>query len=231
MKRFWSSATVVSAGGLFAIELDGKPMRLPGGPLLRLRQPALADAIAAEWGAAPAAMTAEDVPLTRLAGTAQERIVPDPGPTIAAIATYGETDLLCYRAGESAALALRQHHAWQPWLDWAAAAYGARLSWTTGIMPITQDAGAIAALRGAVGALDPFLLAGLGVLVPALGSLVLGLAVAAGRLEAAEAHRLSVLDELFEEALWGVDAEAEKRRAWVARDIADAARFIVLAGS
>ena len=39
-----------------------------------------------------------DVPLTRLAGTAQERIAPDPEPVVLDIARYGETDLLCYRA-------------------------------------------------------------------------------------------------------------------------------------
>jgi len=231
MKRFWSSASVVSDGGLLAVELDGKPMRLPGGPLLRLRQPALAEAIAEEWRQAPATMTPEHVPLTRLAGTAQERIVPNPAATAAAIAAYGETDLLCYRADQPEALVVREHHAWHPWLDWAEAKYGARLIWTTGIMPVTQDSGAIAALRDAVVTLDPFLLAGLGVLVPALGSLVLGLAVTTGSLSAPDAHRLSILDELFEEELWGVDTEAEKRRAHLARDIADAARFMVLAAS
>ncbi len=229
VKRFWSSASVVFESGRFAIELDGKPMRLPGGPLLRLRQPALAEAIAEEWRQAPADMAPEHVPLTRLAGTAQERIVPNPGPTAAALAAYGETDLLCYRAGEPEALVVRQHHAWQPWLDWAAAEFGARLTWTTGIMPVTQDLAATTALGDAVAALDPFLLAGMGVLVPALGSLVLGLAVAAGRLAAPDAHRLSILDELFEEELWGMDTQAQARRANVARDIADAARFMALA--
>ena len=43
-------------------------------------------------------MSFKDTPLTRLAGTALERIAPDPAPTVDAIARYGETDLLCYRA-------------------------------------------------------------------------------------------------------------------------------------
>ncbi len=204
-------------------------MRLPGGPELRLRQFRLAEAIAGEWQAVGAAFSAEDVPLTRLAGTAQERIVPDPGPTAMALAAYGESDLLCYRAEGPEALVVRQHHAWQPWLDWAAGMYGARLVVTRGVMPVRQDAAAVAALREAMLALDPFVLAGLGVLVPAFGSCVLGLAVAAGRLAADEALRLSILDELFEEEAWGVDGEAASRRAAVARDVAEAARFMALA--
>ena len=43
-------------------------------------------------------MSFADTPLTRLAGTAQQRIAPDPAPTIDAIARYAESDLLCYRA-------------------------------------------------------------------------------------------------------------------------------------
>jgi chaperone required for assembly of F1-ATPase len=220
---------VVCDAGWYSVRLDGRPMRLPGGPELRLRQLALAVAIAAEWQAAGREFSAEDVPLTRLAGTAQERIVPDPAPTALALAAYAESDVLCYRAERPEALVVQQHHGWQPWLDWAAAAYGARLVVTRGVMPVRQDAAAVAALRDAMLGLDAFVLAGLGVLVPAFGSCVLGLAVAAGRLSAAEALRLSMLDELFEEAAWGVDADAAARRAAVARDVSEAARFMALA--
>jgi chaperone required for assembly of F1-ATPase len=229
MKRFWKSAGVIDDAGWYVVRLDGRPMRLPGGPALRLRQRALAEAVAAEWQAVGADFSAEAVPLTRLAGTAQERIVPDPRPTALALAAYAESDLLCYRAEAPEALVVRQHHAWQPWLDWAARAYGARLVVTRGVMPVRQDEAAVAALREAMLGLDPFVLAGLGVLVPAFGSCVLGLAVAAGALAAAEALRLSSLDELFEEAAWGVDAEAAARRVMVARDVAEAARFVALA--
>ena len=106
MKRFWDNATLVHENGFYAIRLDGRPMRLPGGPLLSLESRALAQAIAAEWQAAGSAkngtLSAEDVPLTRIAGTAQERIAPDPAPTIAALASYAGHDLLCYRAEDPA---------------------------------------------------------------------------------------------------------------------------------
>jgi chaperone required for assembly of F1-ATPase len=228
VKRFWKTAAVIEHDGVFAIELDGRPMRLPGGPSLRLSQRALADAVADEWQAAPDSFSAEDVPLTGLAGTAQARIAPDPGPTADALAAYGATDLLCYRAEAPDALVAREHEAWQPWLDWAAETYGARLRPTHGIMPVTQDPAALAALSAVVHGLGAFTLAGLGILVPAFGSLVLGLAVAAGRLDAAEALGLSILDEMFEEQLWGIDADAQARRAHVARDVGHAARFMAL---
>ncbi len=232
MKRFWDEARVEAEGDAFAVRLDGRPVRLPGGGALAVPPRALAEALAAEWQAAGGAkggeMRWDDVPLTRLAGTALERIAPHPAPTVAAIAAYGGTDLLCYRAGEPE-LAARQAEAWDPWLGWADAALGARLGVTAGIIHVAQPSAALRALEAAVEAERPLVLAGLGVLVPALGSLVLGLAVVRGALAADAAHRLSILDELHQEERWGLDWEAEERRARVGADIAAAARLAALA--
>ena len=232
VKRFWDRATAEPVDGGYAILLDGRPMHLPGGATLRLPHQPLADAIATEWqhagGGKGAEMSFADTPLTRLAGTAQHRIAADPEPTADAIARYGETDLLCYRAEAPAALVRRQEAAWQPWLDWLERRHGAKLRVTSGIMAIRQHRAAIATLRAAVGALDPWALAALGVAVPALGSLVLGLALAEQRLDPAAAHALGALDELFQAEQWGEDAQAAARRQAVADDVALAARLIAL---
>lgn len=233
MRRFWDDASIAPAGSGFAILLDGKPMHLPGGATLQIAAEALARAVAAEWQEAGSAkggeMSFADTPLTRLAGTAQERVAPEPGPIVDALARYAETDLLCYRADNPPALVHRQAREWQPWLDWAALTYDAPLKVTSAVVRVPQDPQALRALRRAVAALDADTLAGLGVAVPAMGSLVLGLALADGRLDATTAHRLASLDELFQAELWGVDAEAEARRRAIAADIAVAARFMELA--
>lgn len=234
MKRFWDKAEVADSEGRFAVLLDGRPVRLPGGTPVRVDSRGLADAIAAEWDAAGGAKGGEfrpdDIPLTRLVGTAQERIAPDPAATVAALAKYAETDLLCYRADDRR-LAERQAAAWDPVLDWAALALDAPLRVTEGVMPVAQAPQSLSALSRALAAHPPVALAALGVAIPALGSLVLGLALAEGRLAPEEAHRLAILDELFQEELWGLDAEAEARRIRVAADIALSARLIALARS
>jgi len=233
MKRFWRTATILEQSGAYSILLDARPMRLPGGPVLEIAHRGLAEAIAAEWQAAGGDIGGDmdyaQVPLTRLAGTAQIRIAPDPAPTIAALAAYAKTDLLCYRAEQPQSLVQREHLAWQPWLDWAAATHGAPLRATHGTMPVDQPPAALEALHEAVAALDAFQLAGLAILVPVLGSLVLGLAVQAGRLDADAAFALSVLDELAQEEFWGTGPDNAKRRATNLRDTLDAARFIAIA--
>jgi len=233
VKRFWDHASIAPAETGFAILLDGKPMHLPGGATLSVAAEPLAQAIAAEWQAAGGEkggeMSFADTPLTRLAGTAQERVAPDPAPIVDALARYGETDLLCYRADGPPELVHRQAREWQPWLDWAALTYDAPLKVTTGVVRVTQDPQALRALRRAVAAMDVDILAGLGVAVPAMGSLVLGLALAERRLDAATAHALASLDELFQAGLWGIDEEADRRRRAIGADIAAAARFMELA--
>ena len=232
MKRFWTTATAVAAETGYMIHLDGKPMRLPSAAPLVVRARPLALAIADEWQAAGGSKEGEmsfvDTPLTRLAGTAIERIAPDPSPTIDAVARYGETDLLCYRAEAPQALVQRQHRQWQPWLDWAALTYDAPLRVTSGVGYVKQHHDTVAALRRAVAALDADALAALGIAVPALGSLVLGLALAAGELDAEAAFTLGALDELFQAEQWGEDYEAVDRRASMAADIRLAARYIAL---
>ena len=232
MKRFWETASVGPAPDGFAILLDRRPMHLPGGGVLYIRSACLAEAIADEWQAAGGApggeMSFADTPLTRLAGTAQQRVAADPKPTVDAIARYGENDLLCYRASAPPALVQRQAREWQPWLDWAALTYDAPLRVAGGVAPIRQHPDAVAALRRAVAGLQPEVLAALGIAVPALGSLVLGLALAEGRLDAAAAHALGALDELFQAEQWGEDSEAAARRAAIAADVALAGRFIAL---
>ena len=90
MKRFWDNATVEWTENGHTIRLDGKPMRLPSGAVLLVGPPRLARAIAEEWqtagGEKGGEMSFKDTPLTRLAGTALERIAPDPSVTIDAIA-------------------------------------------------------------------------------------------------------------------------------------------------
>jgi chaperone required for assembly of F1-ATPase len=232
LRRFWDTVGVEPGETGYAILLDGKPMHLPGGAVLRVDAEALASAIAEEWQAAGGAngseMSFADTPLTRLAGTAQQHIAPDPAPTVDAIARYAETDLLCYRAEGPETLVARQTREWQPWLDWAAMTYNAPLRVGTGIRFVKQHRGSVAALRSAVAELDVAALTALGIAVPALGSLVLGLALAERQLDAESAHALGALDELFQVEAWGEDAEAAARRASIAADIALAERFLQL---
>ncbi len=232
MKRFWDQAEAVQDENGWSVALDAKPVRIPAGGRLLLPTQALALGVAAEWqiagGGKGGEMSYADLPLTRLAGTAQERIAPDPGPVVLELARYGQSDLLCYRAEQPQSLVQRQADQWQPWLDWAARTHGAELRVTSGIVHVKQAESALSRLATAVALKDAHQLAAMGILVPSFGSLVLGLAVAEGALSATEAHEIATLDERHQAEFWGWDHEAETRMARVAEDIAAAGRFLDL---
>ena len=238
MKRFWNHAATAPVGDRWQVTLDGKPMRLPsgagrgGGAPLLLASRALADAVADEWqqagGAKGGEMSFADTPLTRLAGTAQQRVAPQAQAVAEELARYGESDLLCYRADGPDALVQRQADLWQPWLNWAEQRFGVRLVVTTGIMHVAQNPAALARLAAAVAALPVPALAALGLAVPNTGSLVLGLALAHGALDATTMIAAAQVDEQFQAELWGMEQEAEERRQHLADEITLAARFLFL---
>ena len=208
MKRFWREARVEETPGGYAVRLDARPLRTPAKAPLVLPKRPLAEAIAAEWDAQGEEVRPDALPLTRSANSAIDRVMPQHDEVAAGIAAYGETDLLCYRAPHPESLARRQAELWDPLLDWAAEAFGARLRTGTGVMHVMQPARATDALREAVRAHDAWAITALHELVTLSGSLVLGLAVSHRRLDAAEAWRLSRVDEDWQIAEWGEDAEA-----------------------
>ena len=143
-------------------------------------------------------------------------------------ANYAGTDLLCYRAVRPPALAARQQAVWQPLVDWAVLRYDAPLSVTTGVIPTSQAANSLRAFAAAVAALANFMLTALHLTTAACGSLVLGLALLEGRIDAEEAFTASQLDESFQIEAWGEDSEQTERRRALTADISTAARFISL---
>lgn len=230
-KRFWQTVTVDRSPGGYSLALDGKPLRLPSGAPLLLTHDALAQAVAQEWQVVPENYDQKHLGLTGLAGAAQERIRPNPGIVAATLALYAEHDLLCYHAASPAALVAAQHAAWQPWLEWAAIHYGARFRTTSELKYLEQDAAALSAIHAALIRCGPEILAALALAIPALGSCILGLALAARAASPGVLFGASVTDELFQEQRWGTDDEACARRLRLKEEIALAARFMELCGA
>ena len=225
MKRFYKAATVGEGN---AILLDGRPVRTPGRAPLALPTASLADAIADEWNAQGETIDPRSMPLTGLANAAIDRIGPARDAFAEGLAAYGESDLLCYRAEGPAPLVARQAELWDPVLRWAQDRYDIAFAVTAGIVHRPQPPETVARLAAAVGARDPFELAGLSPLVTVSGSLVIALALAEGALALDAAWGAAALDELWQTEQWGEDAEAAKALAGRRADFAAAARFLSL---
>ncbi len=228
MKRFYKKVAVAREGEVFAVTLDGKQMRTRARAPFFLPSEAVAYAIAVEWENQESTIEPQSMPITRLAGTAIDRVAPARPRVIDELTAYAETDLLCYRADRPTALVTRQDTAWRPLLDWAEATFAAGLNVTVGVLPQPQPRQALAALRQAVDAYDTMMLAGLHSATTATGSLIIGLALAEGRIDAGDAFETSQVDETFQIERWGKDAELEAQRVAIRADIVSTANFMRL---
>ena len=229
-KRFWKKADVAEVEGGFSVTLDGRSVKTPAKAALIVPTRAMAEAIAAEWDAQVEKIDPGTMPVTRGANAAIDKVRSQHAEVAQLIAEYGSTDLLCYRAEAPDELVARQAAAWDPLLDWARAAFGADLRVTAGVIPVAQDRAALEPLEAAVAAMTEFELAALHDLVGISGSLILGLAVSRGRLDAETAWNLSRIDDDWQIEQWGADEEAVEHAARKRADLLAAARFWALLG-
>lgn len=207
-KRFWTDVNVDKDEGGYAVALDGRRIKTPAKAALLLPSREMAEAVAAEWAAQEEEIDPRGMPFTRSANAAIDKVRTQHAEVADMLADYGDSDLLCYRADSPQELVERQAEAWDPALDWAEQALGARLQPRTGVIHAPQEAEALDRLRAQVHALDAFRLAAFHDLVSLSGSLILGFAAAQGWRDAETLWQLSRLDERWQEEQWGVDDEA-----------------------
>lgn len=229
MKRFYTGVAVIAGEVGFEIHLDGRPVRTPARAPLALPNGALADAVAQEWRAQGERIDPASMPFTGLANAAIDHVAPDPARFAAAIARYGESDLLCYRAEGPLELVARQAAAWDPLLDWARTRYDIAFRVTQGIVPVAQPPETLERLGQVVAAMDAFTLAGLSNLVALSGSLVAGLALVEGVQDGPAIWRAAEIDESWQVERWGEDAEASANAVRRARDFAMSCAFCTMA--
>lgn len=215
MKRFYSVVEVTPTNG---ITLDGRIVRTPGKAELALPNAAFAERVAAEWRAQGERVEPRTMPLTGLSNAAIDFVVTNRTAFAASIAAYGETELLCYRAGDPPDLVARQNDVWDPLLGWASARFDVSFVKVTGIMHQPQHAETVKRLASNLHPLGPFALAALSPIVTIGGSLVIGLALLEAALDPEDAFDAAHLDELWQAEQWGEDDFALEARAAHRRD-------------
>jgi len=219
VRRFYAKAEAAPAEGGFAVSLDGRTPRSPGGAPLILPSLALASLVAGEWAAQGADMLPATMPATRLAWTAlASRDETARQAAAEQIAAFAGSDLICYFAEWPAGLVALQEARWGPVIDWAERELGVAFRRTRCVIHQPQPEATIARVRAAAAAEADFELAGLAAATALFGSAILGFALRRGHLTADAAFQLSRLDETHQEERWGVDPEAAARAAKMAAE-------------
>lgn len=230
-KRFYKSVQIIEKEKQYAISLDDRPALTPGRKPLALPTRAGAQLLAGEWEAQVDVIDPARMHATRMANTGIDSIGARLAEVQADIAGYAGSDLVCYRAGEPDGLHEAQNKHWNPVVDWAAEALGARMSLAEGIIHQAQSPEALERIAQCV-ALEnePVRLAALHVLTSMSGSCLVALMVRAGALEPEAAFRASTVDEDWNIQLWGQDAEAAVRQASRKDEFLAAAQLMLALG-
>jgi chaperone required for assembly of F1-ATPase len=211
-RRFYKQATVGARDGAHALLLDGRSARTPGKRPLAVPAAALAAAMAAEWEAQTDRIDPSTMPVTRLVNTVIDGVADQAEAVRAEIVKYAGSDLLCYRADFPADLVARQARAWDPVLAWVHARLGVRFFLAEGVMPVAQRPETLDRIATHIAPLDPYRLGAVHVLMTLSGSAILALALLDGAIGPDEAWAAAHVDEDFQIAQWGEDAEAATRR-------------------
>ncbi|MEM9107257.1 MAG: ATP12 family protein [Pseudomonadota bacterium] len=225
-KRFYDSAGVAETDDGFAVQLDGRTVRTPAKQVLQLPTRQLAELVRDEWQAQVREIDPVTMPVTRLVNTAIDGVVNDPQAVIEDLLRFAGTDLLCYRADGPQRLVERQNELWDPVIDWAHSALGARFVLAEGVIHVEQPKEAINAVGIHIAAhKNPIALASLHSMTSLTGSTLLAMAVAREHLSAEDAWTAAHVDEDWNLEQWGQDAEAAARRTyrWGEMQAADAA--------
>ncbi|MBV7256160.1 ATPase [Pacificimonas sp. WHA3] len=228
MKRFYKAVAAVEDDGGYRIELDGRVLKTPKRSTLLLPGRAMADAIAREWDVQGDMIDPVSMPFTGFANAAVDHVGADRRAFAAGIAAYGESDLLCYRAGNPQALTDRQAAAWDPLLDWARTRYDVSMTLVEGVMHVPQPEPTLIRLSAALDAFDDFALAAAQPIVTISGSLVVTLALLEREVDVETAWAAGQLDELWQAETWGEDDEAARVRAHHHENFTKAAAFLEL---
>ena len=208
-KRFYKEA---SAGDDNAVTLDGKPVMTPKRRPLKAPSVKIAQAMAGEWEAQRDTIDPGAMPLTRLANAIIDGVADAPDAVRDEIVKYLGSDLIFYRADSPEGLVAKQAQHWDPLLTFSRDTYGARFVLAQGIVHQAQPPEAIAAAAVSIPT-DPWKLGALAAITTITGSALIALALAGGATDADTAWAAANVDEDWNMATWGEDAEVLTRRA------------------
>jgi chaperone required for assembly of F1-ATPase len=212
-KRFYKQAG--TAGN--AVTLDGKPVMTPKRRALKAPNAAVAQALAGEWESQRDTIDPGAMPLTRLANAIIDGVADAPDAVRDEIVKYLGSDLVFYRADTPAGLVEAQARHWDPLIAFARDSYGARFVLAQGVMHQAQPGEAVAAAAVSIpnqpSSEAIWKLGALAAITTITGSALIALALAAGALDADAAWTAAHVDEDWNAAQWGEDAEVKARRA------------------
>lgn len=225
-KRFYKSAAVEPVDGGFAVTLDGRSTKTPGGKKIVVPAAPLATAMVEEWAGQGDEIDPDTMPLVRLVNSALEAGAERQQGLRDEILSYAGNDLLLYRADSPRELVAEQERLWDAALVRVARHFGVAFQPTVGIIHQPQPEPTLARLAATLQEEGLLALAAMVVITGITGSGVLAIALRHRLLSADAVWAAAHVDEDHNIRLWGEVEEATLRREKRRRDFDAAVRML-----
>ena len=212
-KRFYEKVGFSTVDNGYAVELDGRRTKTPGGKEVVVPRAALAEMLVAEWEAQNGHIDPETMPVVRLINSALEagdEVKPD---LAGEIVKYCGNDLLLYRADSPHELVAAQEAAWDSVLVALARHLEVKFQPTIGIIHQPQLPETLDRLSTTIADESLIALAALVSITGLTGSGLLAIALREDLIDQDTAWAAAHVDEDHNIRLWGEDNEAAGRRA------------------
>tara|TARA_B100001989_G_scaffold253250_1_gene239248 strand:+ start:4554 stop:5258 length:705 start_codon:yes stop_codon:yes gene_type:complete len=218
MKRFYKIASIHEEDKGYSVCLDGKSVKTKTKKPLQHKSCDIAELMMLEWAEQDDAIKPDTMPVTQIITTLIDHVDAHREQITHNILKYLDTDLLCYRVHEPAALAERQKEVWGKWTDWCEKEYKASIQITEGLAALEQDKTLHQNLRTYVDGLDLDHFNILQVVTSLSGSLILALAFVHKQADPEDILECAYLEERYKEELYdadfyGSDPMLEKQQA------------------
>lgn len=231
MKRFYKLVSFKEERDGYTLLLDGKPVKTKSGKILVAPSEAIANEAVQEWVNQEDTIDPDTMPITQILNTKIDRVSAERDDMTCAILKYLDTDLLCYLTDQPKELAELQNKNWAQWRDWAENKFGHIIETTTDLKALSQPAELHQAIEKYVHDLDDNRFTILQIIVPLSGSLILGLAMVDGAVNAPEVFKACFVEEDFKDLLhdaekYGTDPYTDKKRHSALRDLKASAIYL-----
>ncbi|SGY73477.1 BQ5605_C005g03296 [Microbotryum silenes-dioicae] len=193
--------------GTYAVMLDKRTLKTPGGTKISLpkQQLAVAVLIAEEWENQLAVLKPHTLPMTSIISRAIDGLsTPDVrAEVVANLLRYLDTDTVCFHEEEPDHLVTLQDAHWNPLLDWVRKTYDVELIKYEGILNTKQPDPTIVKLGGVVADYDEYKLAAFERAVLASKSYLIALGLVEGHLSVDEAAKCAHVEVQSQINRWG----------------------------
>ncbi|OPJ87395.1 hypothetical protein AV530_000879 [Patagioenas fasciata monilis] len=203
-KRFYQNVSISQGEGGFEINLDHRKLKTPQAKLFTVPSEALAIAVATEWDSQKDTIKFYTMHLTTLCNTALDNPTQrNKTQLIRAAVKFLETDTVCYRVEEPAALAELQKNEWDPIVAWAEKRYNVAIGSSTSILGPNIPASTKETFISHLASYNMWALQGIEYVITQLKSLILSMGLIDRHITVEKAVLLSRLEEEYQIQRWG----------------------------